>query len=119
MTITPTPITMDKKYRYRDGEAARILCLDGTRPAYPVVSTNGFGTTCAHTKEGNFTDDGRKHKYDLVEVKPRIKKTGWMNVYEYGPGVMYQTKEMAKGYADPGRIACVKVDIDVEEGEGL
>lgn len=57
---------------------------------------------------------------DLIEVKPRIKREVWVNVYE---GVdcwaMHTCKEDADRGAMRSRLACVKLTIDCEEGEGL
>jgi len=45
-------IDMKKKYRYHDGGAARILCVD--RPGEcPVVSMTGLGTIYTHLEDGN------------------------------------------------------------------
>ena len=66
---------------------------------------------------------------DLIEVKPRIKKTVWINVYEDCTSI-HSTKYFADvhyrscGLADfhdrgGGRLACVKVELNVYEGEGL
>jgi len=62
----------------------------------------------------------------LVEVKPRIKKTLWMNIYETDNCFIWPRKSDAdlsaevtkvdQGYC---RLACVKVEIYCEEGEGL
>jgi hypothetical protein len=67
--------------------------------------------------------------YDLAEEKPRIKRTVWVNVYKDCISI-HSTKDFADvhyrscGRADfhdrgGGRIACVKVEKDCEEGEGL
>ena len=53
-------------------------------------------------------------------VKPRIKRAVWLNVYDneviHGG---WRTKEEAQGYHEKNRIACLKIDLDFEEGEGL
>jgi hypothetical protein len=57
---------------------------------------------------------------DLIEVPPRHKRTVWMNVY--GSGIVpevWSAKENADRAAACGRIACIKVELDFEEGEGL
>jgi len=67
--------------------------------------------------------------YDLAEVKPRIKQAVWVNVYEDCISI-HSTKDFADihdrscgrtDFNDRGgvRIACVKVEKDCEEGEGL
>jgi hypothetical protein len=67
--------------------------------------------------------------YDLAEVEPRIKRTVWVNVYEDCISI-HSTKDFADvhyrycGRADfhdrgGSRLACVKVELDGQEGEGL
>jgi hypothetical protein len=57
---------------------------------------------------------------DLIEVKPRIRREVWVNVYP-GPIVceLRYTKADADDDAMRNRIACVRLAIDCEEGEGL
>jgi hypothetical protein len=52
-------------------------------------------------------------------VKPRIKREVWVNVYPHCIGDGMETKELADMKARLDRIACVKLIIDCEEGEGL
>ena len=55
---------------------------------------------------------------DLIEVKPRIKRTIWLSIYE-DCTLSSSSKEEADHYDGDDRLACIKVEIDVEEGEGL
>jgi hypothetical protein len=55
---------------------------------------------------------------DLVEVKPRIQREAWLNVYPNCVTV-YESHVDADKHAAPDRIACVKHVIDCEEGEGI
>jgi hypothetical protein len=111
-------ISMDKKYRTRDGREVRIYALDGISPS-PVhgafLTIDGWAT-CNWTKTGEKFLVGESF-IDLVEVKPRIKRTVWLNVYarEDRPS----TKKQADEHAFDTRLACVRVEIDCEEGEGL
>jgi hypothetical protein len=60
------------------------------------------------------------HRLDLIEVKPRIQREVWVNVYHNGvDDELWFTKEVADQQALTSRIACVKLVIDCEEGEGL
>lgn len=113
-----TLITMDKKYRYRSGLPARILCIDG-HIRQPVVSMTGTGGVHTHCEDGRYLVYTGGHEYDLIEVKPRFKRKLWINIYENFINIMHETKEKADAFAFHNRIACVKIDIDVEEGEGL
>ena len=108
-------ISMDKKYRTRVGHEVRIYAVDGHRdyPIHGAIMEDGW---CVH----NWTENGKGalSRYDLIEVKPRIKRTEWLNVYDTC-ATSNRTKEDADLCAGPSRLACIKVEIDVEEGEGL
>ena len=109
-------ISMDKTYRTRVGHEVRIYAVDGYRdyPIHGAIMEDGW---CVH----NWTENGKGalSRYDLIEVKPRIKRTVWLNVYEYPMQSPHVSKETANHLALEGRLACVKVEIDCEEGEGL
>jgi hypothetical protein len=119
-------ISKDKTYRTRDGREVRIYATDG-----------GVGKSMVHgatldEAPGWFPrvwyPDGshiENDYFDLIEVKPRIKRTVWINVYE-NDLVATQTRVGAdwcvmhhSRVAGLPRLACVKVEIDCEEGEGL
>ena len=57
----------------------------------------------------------------LIEVKPRIKREYWVNLYsDRYDSFCHKTRKAADANAiSDERIACVKVSIDCEEGEGL
>ena len=69
-------ITMDKKYRTRDGRAVRVWCVDRNQPIWPVVvlveenNEGGLPHTC--TAKGYFHSDESPHYLDLIEVKTKI-----------------------------------------------
>lgn len=113
-------ISMDKEYRTRDGREARIYATDGKPPfqVHGAVKHNGAWTNESWTLNGSYQDDKCERVSDLIEVKPRIKRDIWMNVYDYGCS-SFSDPEVAKNYANPGCLARVKVTIDCEEGEGL
>ena len=57
---------------------------------------------------------------DLVEVKPRIKRTYWLNIYENPNRYdIHEKRKVVNDTALHDRLACVKVEIDCEIGEGL
>ena len=120
-------IDKDKTYKTRDGREVRIYATDGGG-AYPIHAAYWGDENWVIM---NWTENGKPSCYnddengiDLIEVKPRIKRTVYLNVYntehpteiEYGN---YPTKDMANIHAFTHRIACIKVEIDCEEGEGL
>lgn len=55
-----------------------------------------------------------------LRIKPEpITVRGWVNVYADGNYSSYRTKEEADRYAADDRIACIRIEREVEEGEGL
>ena len=109
-------ISMDKKYTC-NGKPMRVLCVDRT----------GEGTSSAvvamHERSGVITyfdkygNNILKCCSNLVEVRDRIKRTVWVNVY---PNTNSTSVHASKADAERVcRLACVKLVIDVEEGEGL
>jgi hypothetical protein len=103
-------ITMNKKYRYRNGEPARILCVDapGKRP---IVSVDKNGATVSHEIDGK-TSPGIQTLWDLIEVKEEKTLVAWVNIYPDGnTGNIYNTKEDAEEFSGDNRIACKKVVI--------
>ena len=111
-------ISKDKKYRTCDGREVRIYATDGRKWAEvhgAILENNGWA-------DCHWDSDG-KHDHiafnSLVEVKPRVKRTVWLNVYADKSGDYSQARSIADCMAGPNRIACVKVEIDCEAGEGL
>ena len=112
-------ISMDKQYKTRGDLPVRILSIDLRNSSLPVV-----GAVFKHDSEElvQFTSCGVSSAgshFDLIEVKPRIKQGAWVNVYSKETFAAYSTKEEADKYAGSKRIACVKVEIDCEHGEGI
>jgi hypothetical protein len=72
-------ISMDKRYKTRDGRDARVLCVDACEGHYPVVAVvdnevwqmTKFGAFSAIDFTGN----------DLVEVPE--EKTVWLEIFRY------------------------------------
>jgi hypothetical protein len=112
-------ISMDKKYRTRDGREVRIYAVDGggMHPVHGSIKTSDGWRSFTWPSDGHITCD--ENCGDLIEVKPRIKHTVWINVYPDGCGKAQSSKNAADAYFNPTRLACVKVEIDCEEGEGL
>ena len=113
-------IDINKKYRTRACAEVRIYAVDGDEPR-PVHGAfkgpTGWVVSCWR-QDGTQLDFGGH--YDLIELKPRIKRTVWVNVYDGAVSIwMHNSKEDADLHAEPKRLACVKFEIDVEEGHGL
>ena len=113
-------ISKDKQYRTRDGREVRIYATDGD---YPFVVHGALKNEDGQWKPCQWLNRGcasimAQDDRDLIEVKPRIKRTLWLNVYEDDVH-RFHTKQEAEDGSYKCRIACVKVEIDCEEGEGL
>jgi hypothetical protein len=119
-------IELGKQYKTRDGCEVRIYAVDGGGrfPVHGAVKFSGTAWTPNEwTETGSHLDDPEFQicDLDLIEVKPRIQREVWVNVYksEGAYGAVYREKCSADIGADSTRIACVKLVIDCEEGEGL
>lgn len=113
-------IDKNKTYRTRDGREVRIYATDG----YPSLTVHGAIKLEDRWEIVAWRSDGRLGGYaesdsDLIEVKPRIKCDVWVNVYHGGIVNVRYTKADADDDATSDRIACVRLTIDCEEGEGL
>ena len=115
-------IDIKKKYRTRDGREVRIYATDGEHGelVHGAVKHKEHGwQSWIWFADGHFLD-GEKNPLDLIEVRPRHKRTVWINMY--GTGIVGETcssKQHADLAAACYRIACIKVELDFEEGEGL
>jgi hypothetical protein len=119
-------ISKDKTYRTRDGREVRIYATDGAGdwPAHGAVLTELGWLAFRWRADGASTFSNSPYRDDLIEVKPRIKRTVWLNVYDdKRVGLYYNRKnadeDMEYVPSSYKRLACVKVEIDCEEGEGL
>lgn len=114
-------IDINKKYRTRDGREVRIYATDGggPQPVHGAVSGLNFWSTASWSKNGSYKlAYGQEHDNDLIEVRPRHKRTVWVNIYDDSKPALHLSRELADQYRCD-RIACIKVELDFEEGEGL
>jgi len=117
-------IDINKTYRTRDGREVRIYATDGGFENCMVhgAMKNKMGyweIASWYTKHGGFYDNPDQHPHNLIEVRPRHKRTVWFNVFKNVEHGGYENKLEADICAGTDRIACIKVDLDFEEGEGL
>jgi hypothetical protein len=114
-------ISKDKQYRTLDGKEVRIYATDGAgqHPIHGAVLSYGAWIITKWTKQGTY-HVGTPSDLDLIE-KPRIQRRVWLNVYpENGLIISWHTRRgLADRSACADRIACIPIDIDCEEGEGL
>jgi hypothetical protein len=114
-------IDKNRTYRTRDGREVRIYATDGGGPCpiHGAISGLNFWSTANWSKNGSYTVVyGQEHDWDIIEVRPRHKRTVWVTVY---PMNRYQISDenIQCDIYPPKRIACIKVELDFEEGEGL
>ena len=114
-------IDKNRTYRTRDGREVRIYATDGQED-WPIhgatLQSFGWSSDC-WTKDGS-TLTNMPHAHDLIEVRPRHKRTVWLNVYrDDWDAYTAASKEDADENASDDRIACIKVELDFAEGEGL
>ena len=107
-------IDINKTYRTRDGREVRIYATDGwdMLPIHGAIKIEGDWRLSCWSTSGIHHQD---RAYDLIEVRPRHTRTVWLHVWNNG--TVCATEESY--YVPAGRIACIKVELDFEEGEGL
>ncbi len=109
-------INKDKQYKTRDGREVRIYATDGGG-IYPVHGAIKGEHEWVLNK---WSDDGKfelhNHKYDLIEVKPRMKFERWVAIDSGGNASMLSERVTNGG---PSLFAIKHIVFEVEEGEGL
>lgn len=110
-----------KKYKTRDGREVRIYAVDGGghQPIHGAIRDGDAWISTSWLQGGV----GALHINSLIEVRPRIKREVWVNVYRHEDVFemieAFDTREDADAGVGDARLACVKLVIDCEEGEGL
>ena len=118
-------IDINKQYRTRDGREVRIYATDGGGPCpiHGAIRGLNFWSTANWSKNGSYTVVyGQEHDNDLIEVRPRHKRTVWLIVWSSNYIQVMNTPEWqisTSGRSGEVPYACVKVELDYEEGEGL
>ena len=111
-----------KTYRTRDGREVRIYAVDGggEYPVHGARESDEGWIGSVWGRDGNFHMNKFSCDHDLIEVRPRIQREVWLNVYRDDVGQPCGSKDEANNVTRlSGRIACVKLVIDCEEGHGL
>lgn len=115
-------IDKNKTYRTRGGHEVRIYAVNGGHgdAIHGAINNGGFWKPCSWFMNGLAFSGTGTSTFDLIEVKPRIQREVWVNVYPDAIGeYTYNNKLRADLDATKGRIACVRLTIDCEEGDGL
>lgn len=110
-------IDKNKQYKTRDGREVRIYATDGGghKPIHGAIREGESWVAYAWLYDGVAALDCNS----LIEVKPRIKREVWVNVYPNRMGIPHQNKAHVDAHRGKDTIACVRLTIDCEEGEGL
>ena len=111
-------IDITKTYRTRCGYPVQIYRTDA-RGACAVQGSIDLGENDSISHWGSKGIHPTNKELDLIEVKPRIVREVWVNVYKDSLGDACNTKKLAHMKRCEGCVACVKITIDFEEGEGL
>jgi hypothetical protein len=118
-------IDIKKQYRTRCGREVRIYATDGVgkksvHGAYFDDHVKGW-ISLVWTKFGRADAYHELQPLDLIEVRPRHKRTLWVTVWSNGYTETSTKPEWRNGPLGCGEepIACIKVELDFEEGEGL
>jgi hypothetical protein len=111
-------IDKNKVYKTKDGREVRIYATDG-RAMYPIhgaiLQEHGWQQSCWAVDGLHSISSSGNHSGDLIEVRPRHKRTVWLHVFKNS--TVCATEEAY--YEITNRLACIKVELDYEEGEGL
>ena len=109
-------IDISKTYRTRDGREVRIYATDGGGPC-PVHGAikNDDVWQCTNWLPNGLNYENSRQASDIIEVKPRIKRTVWLHLYKSGTTALCFDQFILGNEC----LARVKVEIDCEEGEGL
>ena len=108
-------ISLDKQYRTRDGREVRLYALDGALPysIHGAIKTEHGWVRASWALNGE--ENLGANNLDLIEVRPRIKRTVFLHVFENSTVCAAEDAY----YKIANRLACIRVEIDCEEGEGL
>jgi hypothetical protein len=109
-------ISKDKTYRTQDGREVRIYATDGGWNGSIHGAVN-LGSLCKPSWMAmQWTESGMcmgvmNSGHDLVEVKPRHKRTVWLNVHVNRSVIAHNFREEADNLFSKdvaARIACIK-----------
>ena len=114
-------IDKSKHYRTRDGREVRIYATDGgvgNSIHGAFKDANNIWRQHCWREDGN---DYYSKSHDLIEVRPRIQRTVWLTIWSNNYIEASNKPEWRNGPLGGGEepVACVQVEIDCEEGEGL
>ena len=111
-------IDKNRIYRTRDGREVRIYATDGVNGrVHGAIKLKRGWTIQSWENDGKWMPKDESI-CDLIEVRPRHKRTVWLNVHPDNEYAAFGERAEADEVAYE-RIACIKVDLDFCEGDGL
>ena len=118
------PLDLTKPIQTRDGRPAKFLHkLDNPKAPFPVIAVTGpkgEEVQSSFTESGTYCASQNENCNDLINVPVKHIREYWVNCYDNGKELFWDTRERADTfYADSKRIACKKIAFEFEEGEGL
>ncbi len=121
-------LDLSKPLQLRDGTPCRLICSDlkGDRPllASYIDPSDGEECTIRRPATGQWLTDEESCQ-DLInvpEAPKRFRREHWVNVWENFEPCFYATEAAAQADVSrivPRPIACIRVTIEGEYGEGL
>jgi hypothetical protein len=104
-----------------DGQQARVICTNakGDHPVVALITSSGGETeyTRFFKLSGESYTSPFLRIYNAPAPKRKMNVDFWLNVYEDPPS--WPSKEVADNAALKGRVACLHIVREFEEGDGL
>ena len=116
-------IDINKQYRTRDGREVRIYATDGGhgKIIHGAIKNGPYWEAFSWQSNGMVSCYDQNVE-DLVKVRPRHKRAVWLIVWSSNYIQVMNTPEWqisTSGRSGEVPYACVKIELDYEEGEGL
>ena len=70
-------------------------------------------------QSGRVPNSCEGYGHNLAQPPKTLRVRLWLNVYDGGISYQYGTRTLADMEASSARLACIEIDREVEEGEGL
>lgn len=98
------------------GSTARIICSD-RKGDFPIIALIEEKFIHSYKLNGRHCDEPGCEN-DLVNIPQKIKVSGFLNVYPEGV-VFNPTRKEADENALSCRVACIPLELEYKEGQGL
>ena len=109
-------------HRTRSGLLAGIYSTDNGGE-YPVhgwyEDEDEIRKAISWTRDYKYDANATSSNLDIFPLPKKIKFKGWLNVYHLDNFKLHATRNDADYNAGKDRIACVPIELEVEEGQGI